>query len=126
MRRNARPDSSRNSIRFLFRQIFRKPEQKSLQKTKKVLYYYCYADMVELADTQDLGSCAAMRAGSTPVIRTKNCTFVFNLFIEFVHVHQTRVFVHRLSTEWVMRIFCRSEHVRQTSVFDLNASKFSL
>ena len=27
--------------------------------------------MVELADTQDLGSCAAMRAGSTPVIRTK-------------------------------------------------------
>ena len=71
MRRNARPDSSRNSIRFLFRQIFRKPEQKSLQKTKKVLYYYCYADMVELADTQDLGSCAAMRAGSTPVIRTK-------------------------------------------------------
>ena len=29
------------------------------------------ADMVELADTQDLGSCAAMRAGSTPVIRTK-------------------------------------------------------
>ena len=27
--------------------------------------------MVELADTQDLGSCAAMRAGSTPVIRTR-------------------------------------------------------
>ena len=27
--------------------------------------------MVELADTQDLGSCAVMRAGSSPVIRTK-------------------------------------------------------
>ena len=27
--------------------------------------------MVKLAYTQDLGSCAAMRAGSTPVTRTK-------------------------------------------------------
>ena len=27
--------------------------------------------MVELADTQDLGSCVARRAGSTPVTRTK-------------------------------------------------------
>ena len=26
--------------------------------------------MVELADTQDLGSCASQRAGSTPVTRT--------------------------------------------------------
>ena len=30
-----------------------------------------YAGMVELADTQDLGSCASQRAGSTPVTRTK-------------------------------------------------------
>ena len=29
-----------------------------------------YAGMVELADTQDLGSCASQRAGSTPVTRT--------------------------------------------------------
>ena len=28
------------------------------------------AGMVELADTQDLGSCAHKRAGSTPVTRT--------------------------------------------------------
>ena len=34
--------------------------------------------MVELADTQDLGSCAAMRAGSTPVIRTtRETSFVY-------------------------------------------------
>lgn len=30
-----------------------------------------YAGMVELADTQDLGSCAVRCAGSSPVIRTK-------------------------------------------------------
>ena len=30
-----------------------------------------YADMVELVDTQDLESCEATRAGSIPVIRTK-------------------------------------------------------
>lgn len=28
--------------------------------------------MVKLADTQDLGSCAEKRAGSSPVIRTKS------------------------------------------------------
>ena len=33
--------------------------------------------MVELADTQDLGSCAAMRAGSTPVIRTNKKSLFF-------------------------------------------------
>ncbi len=34
--------------------------------------------MVELADTQDLGSCASQRAGSTPVIRTtKKESFVY-------------------------------------------------
>ena len=31
--------------------------------------------MVELADTQDLGSCAHKRAGSTPVTRTKSTCF---------------------------------------------------
>ena len=29
-----------------------------------------FADVVELADTQDLGSCIARCAGSSPVIRT--------------------------------------------------------
>lgn len=29
-----------------------------------------YAGVVKLADTQDLGSCAEKRAGSSPVIRT--------------------------------------------------------
>lgn len=29
------------------------------------------ADVMELADMQDLGSCAARRAGSSPVIRTQ-------------------------------------------------------
>ena len=29
------------------------------------------AELVELADTQDLGSCAVRCAGSSPVIRTK-------------------------------------------------------
>lgn len=37
-----------------------------------------YARMVELADTQDLGSCAAMRAGSTPVTGTILADIVFN------------------------------------------------
>ena len=32
--------------------------------------YTEYADVVELADTQDLGSCTARCAGSSPVIRT--------------------------------------------------------
>lgn len=36
------------------------------------LQYHVDADVVELADTQDLGSCARWRAGSSPVIRTKN------------------------------------------------------
>lgn len=38
--------------------------------------------MVELADAQDLGSCAARRVGSTPTTRTKKHadTFVFACF----------------------------------------------
>lgn len=31
-----------------------------------------YADVAELADAQDLGSCGATRAGSIPVIRIEN------------------------------------------------------
>jgi hypothetical protein len=30
-----------------------------------------YAGMAELADVQDLGSCGVIRAGSSPVTRTK-------------------------------------------------------
>lgn len=33
--------------------------------------YSIAADVMELADMQDLGSCAARRAGSSPVIRIK-------------------------------------------------------
>lgn len=46
--------------------------------------------MVKLADTQDLGSCAEKRAGSSPVIRTKMQTnriamrFVF-ICTRFLH-----------------------------------------
>lgn len=37
-----------------------------------------YAGMVELVDTQDLGSCAARRVGSSPTTRTtKERTFVY-------------------------------------------------
>ena len=52
---------------------------------------FIYADMAELADAQDLGSCGAIHAGSIPVIRTKKkrqfpteyCRFFlyFSLFI---------------------------------------------
>ncbi len=36
-----------------------------------VYYIIRYADMAELADAHDSGSCEATRAGSSPVIRTK-------------------------------------------------------
>ena len=32
---------------------------------------FLYAVVMELADMQDLGSCAAMRVGSTPINRTR-------------------------------------------------------
>ena len=35
-----------------------------------------YAGMVELVDTQDLGSCAAMRVGSSPTTRTITDTVI--------------------------------------------------
>ena len=55
------------------------------------IVYTNYAGMVELADTQDLGSCAHKRAGSTPVTRTKQLPVMcfkhnrelFNLFKVF-------------------------------------------
>ena len=34
------------------------------------LHYY--AELMELADMQDLGSCAARRVGSSPTFRTEN------------------------------------------------------
>lgn len=37
-----------------------------------MLKYTSSADVAELADAQDLGSCEATRAGSIPVIRIKN------------------------------------------------------
>jgi hypothetical protein len=44
-----------------------------------------YAGVVELADTQDLGSCAYRCAGSSPVTRTikKQINFFVNLFFYF-------------------------------------------
>ena len=33
-----------------------------------------YAGMAELADAQDLGSCGAIRVGSTPTTRTRGYT----------------------------------------------------
>lgn len=41
------------------------------------------ADMAELADAQDLGSCGAIRAGSSPVIRTKKTDLVFDRSVFF-------------------------------------------
>lgn len=35
-------------------------------------YTFKYAYVVELADTQDLGSCSVKSAGSSPVISTSN------------------------------------------------------
>ena len=46
-----------------------------------------YAGMAELVDAQDLGSCVARRAGSTPVTRTRItvraviCIIPFNIII---------------------------------------------
>lgn len=45
--------------------------------------FYITADVMELADMQDLGSCAVRRAGSTPVIRInqqKEVLFIGLLF----------------------------------------------
>ena len=39
------------------------------------------ADVMELADMQDLGSCAARRAGSSPVIRIKTPELSFRGFL---------------------------------------------
>ncbi len=47
--------------------------------------YLCthnYADMVKLVDMPDLGSGAARRVGSSPIIRTKAQTYVWAFFYE--------------------------------------------
>ena len=47
---------------------------------------FLYAVVMELADMQDLGSCAAMRVGSTPINRTRH------QLPEFTETH-----IHRVS-----------------------------
>jgi hypothetical protein len=45
--------------------------------------YLCthnYADMVKLVDMPDLGSGAARRVGSSPIIRTKNLSIYFHIY----------------------------------------------
>ena len=42
-----------------------------------------YAGMAELADAQDLGSCAARRVGSTPTTRTKTKDMTFGHVFRF-------------------------------------------
>ena len=42
-----------------------------------------FAGMVELADTQDLGSCAERCTGSTPATRTKTQPYVMVAFFSF-------------------------------------------
>ena len=46
-----------------------------------------YAGMMELADMQDLGSCAVMRWGSNPHARTKNpeCVSVRDFYLLLFH-----------------------------------------
>ena len=48
-----------------------------------ILYSPEYAGVAELADAQDLGSCAIWRAGSTPVTRTKSRKAVILVFLDF-------------------------------------------
>ena len=62
--------------------------------------------MVELADAQDLGSCAARRVGSTPTTRTKKHadTFVFACFF----------FAPFCRQRWVLRcIFLKTPKYKQ-------------
>ncbi len=42
-----------------------------------------FADMVKLVDMPDLGSGAARRVGSSPIIRTKKSKQTFGLFFWF-------------------------------------------
>ena len=56
-----------------------------------------YAGMAELADAQDLGSCEAIRVGSTPTTRTINKTgrqggglsYFYKIFLADVRKHTT-------------------------------------
>lgn len=62
---------------YAFRQKWGRKSKKEIAKGRKICYTNrrCnvkneYAGMAELADAQDLGSCIARCAGSTPVTRT--------------------------------------------------------
>ena len=55
-----------------------------------------YAGMAELADVQDLGSCAERRVGSTPTTRTRK-RFIFvvfgnDLFVVCLRLHIVDIF----------------------------------
>ena len=52
-----------------------------------------YADVVELADTLDLGSSAAKHAGSSPVIRTKVVSFYYECW-RLLHFIETILAIH--------------------------------
>ena len=54
--------------------------------------------MAELADAQDLGSCAAKRAGSSPVTRTSRAWTQF--------AFQARFFYYAFSLAFVAGLFC--------------------
>lgn len=45
-----------------------------------------YAGVVKLADTQDLGSCAARCAGSSPVTRTKGKSAKCGFTLDFIKI----------------------------------------
>ena len=50
--------------------------------------------MAELADVQDLGSCAARRVGSTPTTRTRSEQAIYRLlhfFVEEEHVESDTI-----------------------------------
>lgn len=50
-----------------------------------MIKYICCADVVELADTLDLGSNAVRCAGSSPVIRTKKASSIqWALFYTYI------------------------------------------
>ena len=61
---------------------------------------YRHAGVAELADAQDLGSCAARCAGSTPVTRILLSSIFFNIFLQKVLTKSGRGdIITRLSRE---------------------------
>lgn len=55
-----------------------------------ILVIIYHAGVVKLADTQDLGSCAARCAGSSPVTRTKGKVTKCNFACIFIKFHSRR------------------------------------